>query len=270
MAVTVLLGKAGSGKSTQCYREIQACAAAGGKALLLVPDQATYGAERHLAEHSEGQGFIGTQVVGFPAWLITCSRNGAWPMRLCPNWPGRLFTAPAAQGGKEFSVLQTAARQPNFADTAGRFLWECRSFCVTPDALRKAAEAVPNPTLSHKLEDISRLYGAYQDFLADHFGSADDTMTLLAREVGHYSFLQGAHVWVDGFQWFTPQQMEILRQMEHVTAQVTITLTIDEEHLEQQRRETALFHRAYEVYRDLKTLFPHLETTKVAKRPDGR
>ena len=57
--------------------------------------------------------------------------------------------------------------------------------------------------------------------------------------------------------------------MERVTAQVTITLTIDEEHLEQQRRETALFHRAYEVYRDLKTLFPHLETTKVAKRPDG-
>ena len=43
MAVTVLLGKAGSGKSTQCYRDIQACAAAGGKALLLVPDQATYG-----------------------------------------------------------------------------------------------------------------------------------------------------------------------------------------------------------------------------------
>ena len=52
MAVTVLLGKAGSGKSTQCYREIQACADAGGKALLLVPDQATYGAERHLAESS--------------------------------------------------------------------------------------------------------------------------------------------------------------------------------------------------------------------------
>lgn len=65
MAVTVLLGKAGSGKSTQCYREIQACAAAGGKTLLLVPDQATYGAERHLAESSDGQGFLGTQVVGF-------------------------------------------------------------------------------------------------------------------------------------------------------------------------------------------------------------
>ena len=270
MAVTVLLGKAGGGKSTQCYREIQACAAAGGKALLLVPDQATYGAERHLAEHSEGQGFIGTQVVGFSrlAYKVFQER-GLAHASLSELARKIILQRLLHKGEKEFSVLQTAARQPNFADTAGRFLWECRSFCVTPDALRKAAEAVPNPTLSHKLEDISRLYGAYQDFLADHFGSADDTMTLLAREVGHYSFLQGAHVWVDGFQWFTPQQMEILRQMERVTAQVTITLTIDEEHLEQQRRETALFHRAYEVYRDLKTHFPHLETTKVAKRPDG-
>ena len=50
-------------------------------------------------------------------------------------------------------------------------------------------------------------------------------MTLLAREIGHYSFLQGAHVWVDGFQWFTPQQMEILRQIERAASKVTITLT---------------------------------------------
>ena len=64
MAVTVLLGKAGSGKSTQCYREIQACAAAGGKTLLLVPDQATYGAERHGAERCDGLGDLGTEVVG--------------------------------------------------------------------------------------------------------------------------------------------------------------------------------------------------------------
>jgi ATP-dependent helicase/nuclease subunit B len=270
MAVTVLLGKAGSGKSTQCYREIQACAAAGGKTLLLVPDQATYGAERHLAESSDGQGFLGTQVVGFSrlAYKVFQER-GLEHASLSELARKIILQRLLHKGEKEFSVLQTAARQPNFADTAGRFLWECRSFCVTPEALRQAAEAVPSPTLSHKLEDISRLYEAYQAFLADHFGSADDTMTLLAREIGHYSFLQGAHVWVDGFQWFTPQQMEILRQIERTASKVTITLTIDEAHLAQQRRETALFHRAYEVYRDIKTLFPHMETAVVEKRPAG-
>lgn len=271
MAVTVLLGKAGSGKSTQCYREIQACAAAGGKALLLVPDQATYGAERHLAESSDGQGFLGTQVLGFSrlAYKVFQER-GLEHASLSELARKIILQRLLHKGEKEFSVLQTAARQPNFADTAGRFLWECRSFCVTPEALRQAAEAVPSPTLSHKLEDISRLYEAYQAFLADHFGSADDTMTLLAREIGHYSFLQGAHVWVDGFQWFTPQQMEILRQIERAASKVTITLTIDKAHLAQQRRETALFHRAYEVYRDIKTLFPHMETAVVEKRLAGR
>ena len=50
--------------------------------------------------------------------------------------------------------------------------------------------------------------------------------------------------------------MEILRQIERAASKVTITLTIDEAHLAQQLRETALFHRAYEVYRDIKTSFP--------------
>ena len=43
MAVTILMGKAGSGKSSQCFKELQAWEAGGGKAMLLVPDQATYG-----------------------------------------------------------------------------------------------------------------------------------------------------------------------------------------------------------------------------------
>ena len=61
--------------------------------------------------------------------------------------------------------------------------------------------------------------------------------------------------------------MNILQQIEAVTDRLTITLTIDADHLLQQRRETALFHRAYEVYRDLQRLFPHLETAVVPEQP---
>ena len=111
MAVTVLLGKAGSGKSTQCYREIQACAAAGGKALLLVPDQATYGAERHLAEHSEGQGFIGTQVVGFSRLAYNVfQERGLAHASLSELARKIILQRLLHKGEKEFSVLQTAAR----------------------------------------------------------------------------------------------------------------------------------------------------------------
>lgn len=268
MAVTILLGKAGSGKSSQCFKELQDWEARGGKAMLLVPDQATYGAERRLAEHAKGQGFIGTQVVGFSRLAYNVfQEQGLSHASLSELARKIILQRLLRKGEKDFSLLQTAARQPNFADTAGRFLGECRSFCVSPDTLRKAAESVPGTTLAHKLQDMALLYDMYQEFLSDHFGSADDTMTLLAKTVDQDPFLQGARVWVDGFQWFTPQQMNILQQIETVTDRLTITLTMDADHLSQQRRETALFHRAYEVYRDLQRLFPHLETTVVPEQP---
>ena len=127
----------------------------------------------------------------------------------------------------EFTVLQTAARQDNFVETAGRFIGECRSFCIGPDMLRHAASLLGSQTLSRKLMDIALLYQGYTAYLEERFGSADDTMTVLAREIPSYSFLQGAHVWVDGFQWFTPRQLEVLQAIEQTAAQVTITLTMD-------------------------------------------
>ena len=81
MAVTILMGKAGSGKSSQCFKELQDWEAGGGKAMLLVPDQATYGAERRLAEHAKGRGFVGTQVVGFSRLAYNVFQS----------WLGRLF-----------------------------------------------------------------------------------------------------------------------------------------------------------------------------------
>lgn len=270
MAVTILFGKAGSGKSSRCFRELQAWAAAGGKSMLLVPDQATYGAERRLAERADGKGFLGIEVVGFSRLAYHVFQElGLDHASLSELARKIILQRLLHKGEKDFSLLQTAARQPNFADTADKFLGECRSFCVSSEALRRAAADVSSPTLAHKLQDMALLYDMYQDFLEDHFGTADDTMSLLAKAVDRYSFLQGARVWVDGFQWFTPQQMEILQQIERVSDKLTITLTIDAEHLQQQRRETALFHRAYEVYCDLQRLFPHLETAVVSERPAG-
>lgn len=179
-----LMGKAGSGKSSQCFKELQAWEAEGGKAMLLVPDQATYGAERRLAEHAKGQGFVGTQVVGFSRLAYNVFQEQGLSHASLSEFARKIILQRLLhKGEKDFSLLQTAARQPNFADTAGRFLGECRSFCVSPDALRKAAEAVSSTTLSHKLQDMALLYDMYQAFLSDHFGSADDTMTLLAKTV---------------------------------------------------------------------------------------
>lgn len=264
MAVTVLLGKGKSGKTAACFEQIQASAARGEKVLYIVPDQASYSAERRLAEAMPGKGFVGIQVAGFSrlAYQVLQAR-GKTHESLSEVARNIILQRLLHQYEHEFLLLQTASRQANFAAAAGRFIMECRSFCIDPQVLREAARALGDTTLSRKIKDMALLYEGYLSFLDGHCGSADDVMTVLARELPSYDFARGAHIWVDGFHWFTPQQLQVLRVCERIAAQVTITLTIDGQNLASQARETALFHRAYEIYEELRSLFPHMETACV-------
>lgn len=268
VAVTVVFGKGSGGKTQYCCSQIAAWTAQGGRALLIVPDQASYNAERQLAASMPGRGFRGVQVVGFSRLAYRVFQERGKEHASLSELSRRIMVRRILRRHQdELSVLQTAAGQDTFAASASRFILECRSFCIGPEALRQAAQSLGEQTLARKLQDMAVLYDAYEQFLQDHFGSADDVMTLLAREIGSYTFLQGARIWVDGFQWFTPQQLEVLRLAEKGARSMTITLTMDSEHLSDQARETALFHRPYEVYRDLQHLFPQLETVTVSPQP---
>ncbi len=261
MAITVLLGKCGGGKTTRCFAQMKEWASNGGKALLIVPDQASYNAERHFAEYMGGKGFMGTQISGFSRLayrvFLERSKEHAFLSELAQKI---IFQRLLRRHEDEFSVLKTAASQAHFSETAARFIGECRSFCISPEALSAAAVQLEGQTLGRKLQDIALLYQSYTSFLQEHLGNADDMMTLLAKEVPSYSFIENAWVWIDGFLWFTPQQMAVIRAIESTAAHVTITLPMDTGRLASQARETALFHRPYAVYDELRRLFPQLDT----------
>lgn len=264
MALTVLLGKGRSGKTEYCFSQMREKAEQGCRTLLIVPDQASYNAERRFAESLPGKGFMGTQIVGFSRLAYRVFQEQGKDHVFVSELAQKLILQRLLrQYESSFTVLQTAARQEKFVETAGRFISECRSFCISPDMLRHAAKLFGEQTLGRKLEDISLLYAEYMAFLEKRFGSADDMMTLLAQNISSYSFVKGAYIWVDGFQWFTPQQLEVLRAAEQAAAHMTITLTMDAFPIEAQQRETALFHRAYAVYKALRRLFPYMDVQTI-------
>ena len=264
MAVTVIFGKGGSGKTTAVFSQIRAWTAGGGKAILIVPDQATYLMERRFAASCDGRGFMETEITGFARLAYhVFQERGKDHQSLSSLGQKIVLQRLLHHLSPQCTILQTAARQPNFVTTMSRFLAECRSFRISPDDLRETADNLPEGTLSRKLHDISLVYDGYMDFLNDHFGSADDVMTLLIDEIPHYSFARGARIWVDGFQWFTPQQLAVLQAVEPVADSIIITLTMDPKQARHQRRETALFHRSYVVYEELRQAFPHMEVTSV-------
>ena len=184
MALTVLFGKGRSGKTEYCFSQMKAEAAQGRRTLLIVPDQASYNAERRFAESLPEKGFMGTQIVGFSRLAYRVFQEKGKDCAFVSELAQKLILQRLLRRhADEFTVLQTAARQDNFVETAGRFIGECRSFCIGPDMLRHAASLLGSQTLSRKLMDIALLYQGYTAYLEERFGSADDTMTVLAREI---------------------------------------------------------------------------------------
>ena len=253
MAVRILAGRAGSGKSRRCCEEIQCCMDAGIPAILLVPDQATYDAERRLAEELPQNGFSHVHVVGFSrlAYRVFAER-GNRPLSLSDLAKRLIFQRIGIKKEKDLQALQKAARQRNFSELIKDFVGECRSFCIGPEDLRLAA-AKSTLGLGKKLEDAAMLYEEYDAYINEHLGGSQDMFTLLEKEIAQSELVKKSHVWVDGFHWFTPQQMQVLRQLARYSPAMTIALTLPAEDIAGQRRESALFHRPWQVYEEIRS-----------------
>ena len=107
------------------------------------------------------------------------------------------------------------------------------------------------------------MYEKYDEYLQTRFGSTRDLLTALAEDACRDEFLQGAYIWIDGFQWFTPQQMQVIQALARCAEETVITLTMNPEALDGQQRETALHRRAYEAYESLCRLFPAVHVRAV-------
>ena len=79
MSLHFIFGRAGTGKTTRCCREIQEYLkkTPGGRAYLLVPDQGTYTAEYLLAKASHASP---------TAFFKSCTRRSPMPFR---HWDSR-------------------------------------------------------------------------------------------------------------------------------------------------------------------------------------
>ncbi|MBJ6950117.1 hypothetical protein JG666_22895, partial [Vibrio cholerae] len=80
----------------------------------------------------------------------------------------------------------------------------------------------------------------------------EDYLQLLVEKLPQSEHVKGAEVYIDGFHSFSPQELEIVRQLMICGARVTITLTIDEKTLAQPVNELDLFYETTLTYEKIK------------------
>ncbi len=234
--IRIVYGKAKSGKTHQIYSEIHEAArrwtqkSHKGALYLIVPEQYTLEAEKQLIEHEKSEGFIGIEVVSFKRLAHKVFAEIGQPEGVRISEIGkimmlrRLFAA--SQGA--LTVYQSAYNKLGFLSKVHDLIKEFKQNMVTPEALNQMIEAIEDQSLlKNKLKDFSIVYQAYENEKAKDYFDDEDFYTTLLETLSNSQNLKHATIWIDGFDSFTVQELQILSKLSTLAASMSITLCTD-------------------------------------------
>lgn len=257
--IQVYMGRAGTGKTTACFKQIREIVEKNNQAkvILLSPDPITYKVERELVEFMPNRGFHSILVLGFARLAFQVLQKSGKNNDKMLSDIGRnlILRGVLKEHEKELSIFRKAAKQPKFAGIVQEMIKECQAFGILPEDLQKGAESVSAPLLQRKLNDLAILSKAYDDIMQERFAGVKDTMSELLEQLPSSEIIKDAYLFVDGYHWFTPQQLQILMAMFKEAKEVVITLTLPAEDYDKYKQQGSLFFRTWETYRDLKHIY---------------
>lgn len=222
--LTILMGRAKTGKSEQVLRRIRELGDTS-RQILLVPEHASHQAEVDLCRACGDTASRHAEVLSFRRLCdrVLTITGGAAQVTLDAG--GKLLTLQKALG--EVAPLLKVYRRPSqkasFLQQLLDLFDELRCYDVSPELLESQAREIQGATRD-KLLDLSLLYGAYESRLYRPGLDARDRMTKLceALESSRYAF--GKDVFVDGFTYFNAQERQVLESILRQARSVTVTL----------------------------------------------
>jgi len=264
MAVTFILGRAGTGKTRYCVDALLAELARPDdprRLVLLVPEQASFQMERVLATRAPGGGYWRAEVLSFSRLARRVfSQIGLEPALLSPRARVLALRRVVARCGDSLPSLRPAVRTAGFFAQLDGLIEELLRENVPPDALRTAVLPSADAASARKVQEIARLYADYLAWLGPERTDPAARLAVLRERLAGVEWLRSASIWADGFAGFTGQELETLAALARAARDVTITLLLDPaapavRNPRQPPDPLGLFQRTEATYQRLLALF---------------
>ncbi len=229
--VTVLAGRVGAGKTAELLRRIRAAVQEGKQALLLVPEQYTYDAERMLLETLGGAAFY-AEALGFSRLCERVLEEAGGGARLFLSPEGRRMALRGVLDEKRGSLklYGGVSARSGFLERAGDLIDVFKAADLPPEALFSAAERVKDPLLCEKLRELGTIYGGLQERMAGRYADAADKLRLLTEKLPQCASLKETAVFVHSPHafLFDARFYAIFAALVQAAGSVTMTLRLDE------------------------------------------
>ncbi|MCL1988309.1 MAG: PD-(D/E)XK nuclease family protein [Firmicutes bacterium] len=231
MPLNFILGRSGSGKTTHCINQITANLSNSNISMFyIVQEQETLQAERILANATAYQTVIGAQALSFKRLAYhVFTRSGGVPTKQL-NDTGKHILLRKILQECNLTFYSRAINMAGFIESLAQTVTEFAEYEILPSDLEsRAARAAAdgNINMASKLTDLAVIFRKYTENIAGKFLVADETLKLLVDALETSDYLDNTIFWIDGFKFFTPQEISVIRKLLQISQNVTITLTMD-------------------------------------------
>ena len=245
----LIIGRAGTGKTLSCLRQMQSTATLE-RQYLLVPAYMTYRVEREFAEITGGS--LNTYILSFQrfAQQILSEEGGSITPRLTDIGRRLLLKKILLNRNKndQLKYFAKAAKQRGFSESLAEQLKEFRSYSIDAETLRDLTFETEDE-LADKVTDLAMLADDFRTTIEGRKTDDEDMLELAAEMISQSTALKNAEVFIDGFIFFDPQQRNIIRSLLGSARNVHITLTMEPTvDAAENKRELGMFHRAFQTF----------------------
>ena len=235
MPINIIYGRVASGKSRICIEQITQ-AIGNSSAILIVPEQFSYAAERRLTAAIGAVGGATAEVLTFSrlAHRVFAEHGGNMRKTLSPAGKNMLVYKALYRQKSRLGIFANSGDKPGLADKIAALISEFKRYGVGPEQLGEYADTAQNELLRQKLQDLSAVYECYDELMLNDYIDAEDNLYLAATLLGGRGALSGKplcdmSIWIDEFSDFLPQHYAMIETLAPLVRDITIALCCDSE-----------------------------------------
>ena len=228
--LTLIKGRAGTGKTSLIFKEIKRKGDSGDKKLLLIiPEQYSHDAERQLCEICGDKLSLYAEVLTFSRLSARALFEvGTAPPNLVDKSGLVLILYRALESvAAELNVFGAKWLRTDLLEKLLDTIIELKSSGITSKRLVSMAELLPEQ-LGNKLGDLALILDAYDRFLHERGNDSEDMLSLLAVNIAQGAAEGICQVYIDGFNDFTGGEIRIIEELLKRDVNLTICLTCDD------------------------------------------
>ncbi len=262
MPIEIVSGRSKSGKSEYICRRISNLVSIGEEVMLIVPEQYSHAAEKRLLSHIDAIRDNVVEVFSFAHLANATEKRMGYCTSAKINPVSKALVIKQILLNNKLDFYGNAGSKDGFADLVSGVISEFKKYMISPEDLKELSQNTDSEILRLKLRDLLRIYAEYEKEISELYADTDDVLTILAKRLNENNIYKNKHIFMDEFDSFVPQELEIIDALCTQAKSVCISLCYDKA-----EENTTLFMPTVNTAKMLKRKFgslvqnTHLDTT---------